>query len=54
MGEERELERLLKAERMAYERYERLRGYPAELQEAALASWTEAQAAVRNYRKENP
>src|SRR5882724_7086631 len=37
-----ELERLLKAERLASERYERLRGYPGNVQEVALALKTEA------------
>jgi hypothetical protein len=32
-----ELERLLKAERLAFERYDRLRGYPGDVQEVALA-----------------
>ena len=45
-----ELERLLKAERLAFERYDRLRGYPGDVQEVALALWTEAQEAVRAYR----
>jgi hypothetical protein len=42
-----ELQRLLKAERLARERYERLRGYPA------LALWTEAKQAVREYRSKH-
>jgi hypothetical protein len=51
MGEQdRELERMLKAERLAFERYEQLRGYPGDVQEAALALWTEAAAVVRAYR----
>jgi hypothetical protein len=45
-----ELERLLKAERLASERYERLRGYPGDVQEVALALKTEATEAVRDYR----
>ena len=45
-----ELERLLKAERRAFERYDRLRGYPGDVQDVALALWTEAQEAVRAYR----
>ena len=45
-----ELERLLTAERLAFERYDRLRGYPADVQDVALAKWTEAQEAVRDYR----
>jgi hypothetical protein len=45
-----ELQRLLKAERLAFERYERLRGYPGDIQEAAQALLTEASEAVRDYR----
>jgi hypothetical protein len=41
---------LLKAERLASERYERLRGYPGDVQEVALALKTEATEAVRDYR----
>jgi hypothetical protein len=37
-----ELERLLRAERLAFERYERLRGYPGDVQEVALALLREA------------
>jgi len=48
------LERLLKAERLASERYERLRGYPAEFQAAALALRSEAREAVRKYRAKHP
>jgi hypothetical protein len=48
------LERLLKAEREAFERYDRLRGYPGNVQEVALALWTEASKAVREYRLKNP
>jgi hypothetical protein len=44
-----ELQRLLKAERLARERYERLRGYPA-VEGPALDLWTEAKQAVREYR----
>ena len=44
-----ELQRLLKAERLARERYERLRGYP-DVEGPALALWTEAKQAVREYR----
>jgi hypothetical protein len=36
------LERLLKAERLAFERYDRLRGYPGNVEQVALALWTEA------------
>jgi hypothetical protein len=49
-----ELERLLKAERLAIERYERLRGYPGDVQEVALALKTEATQAVRDYRAKHP
>jgi hypothetical protein len=49
-----ELERLLKAERLAFERYERLRGYPGNVQVSALALWTEATEAVRTYRTTHP
>jgi len=49
-----ELERLLKAERLASERYERLRGYPGNVQEVALALKTEATEAVREYRSKHP
>ena len=48
------LERLLKAERLASERYERLRGYPGDVQEVALALKTEATEAVRDYRAKHP
>ena len=48
------LERLLKAERLALEHYERLRGYPGDVQEVALALWTEATEAVREYRAKHP
>jgi hypothetical protein len=44
------LQRLLAVERAAFERCEELRGYPAAEQEAALALWTEATKAVRDYR----
>jgi hypothetical protein len=40
-----ELEHLLKAERLAFERYDGLRGYPGDVQEVALALWTEASEA---------
>jgi hypothetical protein len=49
-----ELELLLKAERQAFERYDRLRGYPGDVQELTLALWTEAQEAVRDYRAKHP
>jgi hypothetical protein len=48
------LERLLKAERSAFERYDGLRGYPGGVQEVALGLWTEAQEAVREYRAKHP
>jgi hypothetical protein len=48
------LEHLLKAERLAFERYDRLRGYPGDVQEVALALWTEATEAVREYRSKHP
>jgi hypothetical protein len=48
------LERLLKTERLAFERYDRLRGYPGDVQEVALALWTEASEAVRVYRATHP
>jgi hypothetical protein len=49
-----ELEHLLKAERLAFERYDRLRGYPGDVQGPALALWTEATKAVRDYRAKHP
>jgi hypothetical protein len=48
------LEHLLKAERLAFERYDRLRGYPGDVQEVALALLTEATEAVRDYRAKHP
>ena len=45
-----ELESLLKAERVAFERYNRFSGYQADVQNVALALWTEAQEAVRTWR----
>ena len=48
------LEHLLKAERLAFARYDRLRGYPGDVQEVALALWTEATEAVRKYRSKHP
>jgi hypothetical protein len=48
------LERLLKAERLAFERYDRLRGYPGDVQEVALALWTETTEAVREYHSKHP
>jgi hypothetical protein len=49
-----ELERLLKAERLAFEGYDGLRGYPEDVQGPALALWTEATKAVRDYRAKHP
>jgi hypothetical protein len=49
-----ELEHLLKAERLAFNRYDGLRGYPGDVQEIALDLWTEAQDAVRAYRARHP
>jgi hypothetical protein len=43
------LARLLKAERFAFKRYDRLRGYPGDVQVVALALWTEATEAVRDH-----
>jgi hypothetical protein len=48
------LERLLNAERLAFERYDWLRGYPGDVQEVALTLWTEATEAVREYRGKHP
>jgi hypothetical protein len=48
------LERLLKAELEAFERYDGLRGYPGDVQEVALALWTEATEAVWEYRTKHP
>ena len=53
-GPDLKLERLLKAERLAIKRYEGLRGYPADVQGPALALWTEATEAVREYRSKHP
>ena len=49
-----ELERLLRAERRAFARCERLRGFPSDIQEAALGLWTEAKQAVADYRAKHP
>ena len=49
-----ELERLLKTERLAFERYDGLRGYPGDVQEVALALWTEATEAVWEYHSMHP
>ena len=45
-----ELARLLTAEREAADRYEQLRGYPADAQVVGLAALQEAREAVRAYR----
>jgi hypothetical protein len=45
---------LLAVERAAFARCEELRGYPAGEQAAALALWTEATKAVRDYRTKHP
>jgi hypothetical protein len=45
-----DLQYLLKAEREARDRYEQLRGYPADEQAKALALWREATEAVREFR----
>jgi hypothetical protein len=50
----REFKRLLAAERVAFERYERLRGFPGDVQEAARCLWTEAKEAVDKYRATHP
>ena len=42
--------RLFKVERLAFERCERLRGYPGDIQAPALALLTNAAQAVRDYR----
>lgn len=52
--EDPELLRLLNAERLAFERCERLRGYPGESQAAALALRHKASQAVRDYRAKHP
>ena len=53
-GRDVELERLLKEERLAAERCERLRGFPGDVQAAALSLFTEAREAVREYRAKHP
>jgi hypothetical protein len=45
-----ELDRLLATERKAFERNNRLRGYPEIVETVALALWQEAKDAVRDYR----
>jgi hypothetical protein len=49
-----ELEHLLKVEHLASEHYERLRGYPGEVQAVALASLLQARGVVREYRAKHP
>ena len=49
-----ELDRLLANERVALDRYQRLKGFPAEVQAAAEALWKEAAQAVRDYRASHP
>jgi len=49
-----ELTRLLAAERAAFKRYERFRGFPGDVQAAALSIWTEAREAVEKYRATHP
>jgi hypothetical protein len=53
MADDPELDRLLRLERLAFERYDRLRGYPGDVQEVALGLWTEATEAVRSYRSKH-
>jgi hypothetical protein len=45
-----ELDRLMAVERAAFDRYQRLKGFPGDVPEIALALWTEATAAVGEYR----
>jgi hypothetical protein len=49
-----ELLTLLIAERLAFERLHRLRGYPDDVVNAAEALWREAAEAVRQYRAKHP
>ena len=49
-----ELLRLLKLELWAFRRCERLRGYPPEVQAAALTLKVKASQAVRDYRAKHP
>jgi hypothetical protein len=52
--EDPELLRLLKLELFAFRRCERLRGYPPDVQTAALALKVKASEAVRDYRAKHP
>ena len=45
-----ELDRLVTAERVTFDRCQRLKGFSAEVQAAAEALWQEAAQAVRDYR----
>jgi hypothetical protein len=45
---------LLIAERLAFERLQRLRGYPDDVVNAAEDLWREAAEAVRQYRATHP
>ena len=49
-----ELDRLLAAERVTFDRCQRLKGFSAEVQAAAEALWQEAAQAVRDYRAKHP
>jgi hypothetical protein len=49
-----ELLTLLIAKRLALERLDRLRGYPADVVKAAESLWREAAEAVRDYRAKHP
>jgi hypothetical protein len=42
------------AERLAFERLQRLRGYPDDVVNAAEGLWREAAEAVRQYRAKHP
>jgi hypothetical protein len=44
----------LQAERLAFERYERLRGYSADVQAVIQALLAEASEAIRDYRAKHP
>jgi hypothetical protein len=54
MDEDLELRRLLKLELWAFRRCERLRGYPPDVQAAALTLKVKASKAVRDYRAKHP
>jgi hypothetical protein len=51
---EPELLTLLIAERLAFERLQRLRGYPDDVVKVAEDLWREAAEAVREYRSKHP